>query len=414
MIISNIQDRLINGQKELSASVTFESSPQRTHKVFFRRPDLGTALPAMGDPYLAGFLIPCLSLHEDLTIEGPVSKQLLSAATEKLIPILLDWHPSFRKQRVRCNPISVSPESSSPQRTSCLFSCGLDSWYSLVKNHSRISHLIHIHGFEIDLDNPARWDLLHHFVQQAAESEGKEVIPIRTNLLELVLSEVHTRLAMWGRPFPHFGVDAYFGSMLVSVGLALGGCLNEVMIPSTKPSGHPPPQGSDPLMEPNWSTECVNFTLDGGEAGRIDKIQFLLTQAPEALRRLCVCVDKSDKKGKYLNCGHCVKCVRTLMEMRLCGALEISDSFHSPLNLGHVRRFQRSVKESIFWNDVLEHAEKLDDRELIYTIRIILGKKWHFQRLGIYTLEAIKWILRQYRLRKHRLQFLIRRRLSEK
>jgi hypothetical protein len=137
--------------------------------------------------------------------------------------------------------------------------------------------------------------------------------------------------------------------------------------------------GSHPLLEPSWSSALQSYDLDGGEAGRLDKICSILQWRPDALRRLRVCFEA---KGLEPNCGVCEKCLRTLLAMRLCGGEEYSDSFAEPLDLGKVKDAHIQPFLRVFWRKLLEEARSRGDTAAARAVETALGERFDWFRLG--------------------------------
>ncbi len=78
----------------------------------------------------------------------------------------------------------------------------------MIKYQDEITHLIHINGFEIELDNPALWELAHSRVREAAKIMGKNVIPVVSNYAYLEDITMQ-RLKGAGRPYPNFGAKGF-------------------------------------------------------------------------------------------------------------------------------------------------------------------------------------------------------------
>ena len=74
---------------------------------------------------------------------------------------------------------------------------------------------------------------------------------------------------------------------------------------------------SHPALDPLWSTEAVEVVHDGAETRRVDKVA-ALAASPLALRYLRVCWEN---RGGAYNCGRCGKCMRTMVDLDLAGAL---------------------------------------------------------------------------------------------
>jgi hypothetical protein len=205
-------------------------------------------------------------------------------------------------------------------RVSLFFSLGIDSFYSLLKNHrdhpggqKTIGHLLFVRGFDIAIDDPTVDDLFAMSVRNAekvADRFGKTLIVASTNLRHFT-----NRFVSWGK--------TCHGAALASIALALGEGFTEVNIASTYDQERLIPWGSHPRLDPLWSNGKVSLSHDGCEATRLDKTR-LISEHPIALETLRVCYENPDS---LYNCGKCQKCLLTMVELQRCGALERCRTF---------------------------------------------------------------------------------------
>src|SRR5262249_10973275 len=77
-----------------------------------------------------------------------------------------------------------------------------------------------------------------------------------------------------------------------------------------------------------WSSETTELVHDGCEATRIEKARRIAT-SPVALSSLRVCWENRD--GAY-NCGRCEKCLRTMINLLVVGALDRCSTFDCSLD----------------------------------------------------------------------------------
>ncbi len=379
MIVTEVTESIVAGDAKLSANVSFENEPQADIDLWFCRPSAYGSLNAPGDPYLMATIIPALALHEDLYIDAPVTEQLLERIESCLVPQILQWNPEFRNVTIRTRNVVPGQSSNLRNEVGSFFSGGLDSWHSLVENQDTITHLIHIHGFEIQLDNSQLWNLAHSRVRDVAKEFGKQAIPIVSNFEEM-LKITRQRLEDAGRPYPDFVVKAYIGCQLATVALLLQKRMGRAIIPSSWTMATPPPVGSHPLIEPRLSSDFYGFELKGVNSTRIDKIKFLKNIYPEGLRQLRVCYKNRPEEAIHPNCGKCFKCIRTLMEMRAAGAAPYTDSFHTGIDLRSLRINQQPKGTAEFWQDIADAANESGDTHLANTAAIIKGERFYFPR----------------------------------
>ena len=107
------------------------------------------------------------------------------------------------------------------------------------------------------------------------------------------------------------------GLVLTSVGLTLQDAVRKLYVPAGQSHRDLFPLLTHPLLDPLWSTETLEVVHDGCEATRFEKIQ-VLRRDEIALDHLAVC----NKPWAVVNCGGCEKCLRTMTNLHLAGALE--------------------------------------------------------------------------------------------
>ncbi len=366
------------GLSELSAEVRVLKPRPETYRVWFRGPQGCFGEAPLGDIYFAAFWIPAMFLHEEFIIEGEVSKELLDAAYGRLEPLFLEWHPhDLVAAPIQGHQIieSVTPPSSG---RGCLYSGGVDSYYSIAKHVDSITHLVFIQGFEIQWRRDDLFRDALTLLREGALALNRDVIVLRTNIQDPI-TDLTMRSAELGRHSPGFMMIYYFGSMLVSLSLCLRGILGETLIPSSWSAASSKIMGSHPQIEPNWSTSTMSFELDGCEADRIEKLGFLAKSRPECFRWLRVCT--VPEGNGVINCGRCGKCLRTMMEMRIAGAGETAClNFDHPLDLNRAKRHIFS-RDGGLMQDLLRRAREAGDEEMVKTVEIILGKRFYWPRV---------------------------------
>ncbi len=275
-----------------------------------------------GDAFLAALLLPAMRLGENLTIDAPVSDQLL-ANVGTISDIYAAWVAGTRRIRITCPAAPASPPP--PESVGLFFACGVDSFYSLLKDietpaqAAPITHLILIYGFDVRMGNRPLFDMIADRARRVAAESGRSLLTVETNARQVFDAVV--------------GWDFYHGAVLASTALALGGSLRRCTIPSTHAYSELLPWGSDPMLDPLWSTESLEIVHDGCEARRTDKVK-RLAQWPLVLQHLRVCWP--DWTQDY-NCGRCEKCIRTMIGLHLAGVLDRSATFPQRLDPKDIR-----------------------------------------------------------------------------
>jgi len=292
------------------------STTAEAQEAFFQSGDIG--LVPNNEALITAGLLPCMVTGNDMLIDGPVSQRYLEAL-RTIIDIYHAWHPRLRKVQIS-NAVPVPRERRSSARVGLFFTCGVDSWYTLLKRRDEITDLIHIHGLESRPEDSPGFQPTAQLVRRVAARLGKNVIEVDTDL----------------RPF----YDAYrirwlplgHGPVLISVGHLLYPEFGRIYIAAGRTYADLAPWGSHPLLDPLWSTEGLAFVHDGCEATRIEKAR-AVSAFDFALENLRVCFERP---VNALNCGRCEKCIRTMLELLAVGALERCPAFEAGLDPGRI------------------------------------------------------------------------------
>ena len=278
---------LDDSQRDIWYESNFELSPG----------NLNAALPVV--------LFPAMKIKRDVTIRGVVSEKLL-AGSETIQNIFSTWYKDYSVIKVAVeNTCRLEPVK---KGVACFFTAGLDSSYTLVKNFDEITHLIFVDGFYDQRKGNERITEAHlEHLRRVSEKIGKPLVEVRTNLRDLMDNH-----GIWG--------DHNHGAGMASVGLLLSNHFHKIYIASSHTYGVPLPWGSNPLMDPYWSTEALEFVHHGAEATRVVKAAEV-AKNDVVMNSLRVCF------GELPNCGRCEKCVRTMIHLKIAGALDRCTAF---------------------------------------------------------------------------------------
>jgi hypothetical protein len=327
MLVSDI--RLVSSETEceLQAQVRTDSI-RKPFVVRYRFPRKfeNFISPENGDPFVAALLLPAMKTHEILEITAPVSPKLLHSVDE-IQAIYTRWNPMLSEIEIRA-PVRNQQLSAigRPSHAGLFFSCGVDSFYSLLKNieghqvdDGTITDLIVVHGFDIYFGRRTTkvFDDVLANAYKVGQCVSKNVLPVATNL----------------RDFSGRFVDwvLYHGAALASVGLTLESVFQEIHIASSHSNAQLMPWGSHPLLDPLWSTDRLSLIHDDCEPSRVDKIRFI-AQFPMALETLRVCTLST--LSQLYNCGSCEKCLRTMVGLQIAAALQKCKTLPRSIDFG--------------------------------------------------------------------------------
>jgi hypothetical protein len=332
----------------------------RSHRVYFQSNDM--ILTENMEAFLALALLPSMKEGGALVAEGKASQRFLDAL-HTILDIYCSWDAGLRRVEIR-DVVPVMRDGPKEHRVGTFFTGGVDSFYTFLKHRDEITDLIFVHGFDVSLENYSLRRRASEMIHKIGSSFGKRVIEVETNLRSFLDS--YFRLS-WG--------TLTFGIGLVSVGHLLSRSFKRIYIPGSHTYAGLFPWGSHPLLDPLWSTETLEFVHDGCEAKRIDKVA-LLSGYDIALQSLRVCFFNS--KGAY-NCGECEKCLRTMINLYVVGALNRCTTFETCLNIRRVSKL--IVSDDSTRTFVKENLKALEERggdlKLCKALRKILNRsRW--------------------------------------
>lgn len=289
-------------------------------------------------------LFPGMRMGATPSIGAPVSARLLRGARDVQDVVLL-WEDSY--QRVEIDAVERHEGSPPAAGTGAFFSAGVDSFYTVLKYLDEITHLVFVENV---FDPRVPTDEARDTARAAAADLGKPLVEVRAN-------------------FRHLGDAAgvrhllYHGSALAAIALLMQGTVGRMLIASTFSYDLLRPWGSHVLIDPLWSTESLEIVHDGCEANRPMKLA-RLAESEVAMRHLRVCQNRplpglvvSDR----LNCGACKKCLLTMTNLRVVGALGRCETLPDELDLEFLGRLSiDDERDFVRLNENLRVAERHD------------------------------------------------------
>lgn len=260
------------------------------------------------EPAAAALLFAAMALGEDIELCEAVSSRF-HYGFQRAVEHFHLWWPQLRPIALHA-PARVPVRRRGPAVASC-FSGGVDSFHALyahvddaIAPDLRLTHLLFAHGLDIPLGDDRYAALATEFSDLAA-SFGLELIGVATNLRAAL-----DRHVLW---------QTAHGACLCALALFLSGGIRRCVVPSTnRQSTLFIPCGSNPITDPLLASEGVEIAHYGTHVSRIGKI-LALAPRREAREHLRVCWQNLPGAR---NCGHCVKCLKTMMPLAITGALE--------------------------------------------------------------------------------------------
>ncbi len=299
------------------------------------------------DPFVAAALLPAMLYGTDIEVEGAyaVSEPLLNNLAE-LQEVFSCWSKLFRVVRIHC---MTSPVAPARNRVGTFFSGGLDSHFTFLRHRDSVTNLIVINGFDFEMP-PEVFSKVLARVDDFGKACGVTTTPVETNFLAY---ERHHKLLH----------TTTFGSCLGMIILALE--YARVYIPSSHTYRELSAEGSHPLTDRFWSNGATQIIHDGAGHGRVDKIR-ACAHEQQILDSLMVCWNNPNE-----NCGHCSKCLRTMVTLRL---LHLSSKSVPRMESGKSLRGMHVTQriDLEFVQENLDLAKDRGDKDLIRRLSAII------------------------------------------
>lgn len=395
MIIRNIQEKHEDDQYQIQAEVEHETRNARdiiffsvpSEQAHWIRPEpnafmMGTAIAAMWNG------------ETRLEIEDGVDPQLSTRLTLAM-RLLTRWHKSPLRPVKIVAPAAARPLPDISQSTTALFlSGGVDSLSALYWNASqypmgdprRVGVAFFVHGMDVgDPNKPNRLDVWNLGIQQLSvlcQELAVELVTVKVNLRNLAMS-----WRLYGG-WQH-------ASLLAAIAHAASSRLHRCIIAPDYSIEHiPHPHGSHPWLNSYFGADFLEVTTgDMEQFSRVEKIRFLSTH-PGALNALRVCWDSAAIPQGHLNCGRCLKCVRTMLAFMACGQLAETTAFPSNDVTPQLMKSIpiKTLAELELYFEVLPALEAMGRQDLTAIIR---RKIWLFQAEHTLRLNYLRPVVKK-------------------
>lgn len=220
------------------------------------------------------------------------------------------WRRTLRRGQASAATGSATPPEGHRGRALC-FTGGVDSFYALLCCDHRPTHLLYVHGFDVDLDDTERREAISTSIGEVAEARGLQVIELATDL----------------RQHPRFDAASWehtHGAALACMALLAADVLEAMIVPPSYTVARMIPWGSRPDLDVNWSVPGV-LAVEHGDASlhRLGRTT-AIAHEPLAQQHLRVCWEH---RNPGVNCGRCEKCARTMTTLCMLGVLDDCATF---------------------------------------------------------------------------------------
>jgi len=296
-----------------------------------------TSLSAVGEVFGSAMFVPGLQQGRAIDLEDPVSPRWLGGMP-RIAALLGGWW-GFPQLAPLATPRTLDLEPLDQGAMLC-FSSGVDAFHTLLHSGERITRLITAHGYDIRLTNVERWQHLEAAIRRAASDAGRPLSIIRSNLRQHPLYKA----TIWPR---------CHGGALATLGHLMRGHGDRLLISSSFTPDRDQPWGTHWNLDHSWSSEALRVRHFGEQSNRIHKIR-AIAHEPLVRRNLHVCLKAHSDNG-HGNCSRCEKCVRTMVILAQCDALDHFPVFSPRKTLPDLVDDLPGISPAIqvFWQDIL-------------------------------------------------------------
>lgn len=403
MRVDNLQQECHGDWITVSARMVWEDSDRSEQIIRFQ---VGRALAdeveCNPNAFLAATSVPAMYYGERrVRVEGALCPVRHDTALTVLTQ-LREWYDKARVLPViEASQGFAARKPRTPRRAGMFFSGGVDALATLRRNRLMypddhplsIRDCLNVFGMHPDdysgsEPNPNRvalWDDNLPRLRALADEAGVELFQLRTNVVSLFDSP---RLFGW----------EYHSAIMLSLGHLLTRRLSDLFIASSDYLGDSEPWGSHPLIDPNYGGSNLQIYHDGARLRRIEKVR-LITEWPAALSSLNVCSSYT-VPTQGMNCGKCEKCVRTMLELLACGALDRTSTFPAidvdPKLLKNI--VLRGRNNAMYFVECLEPLRAMGRLDLVNAIgeRLAEYEAWQRKKAGRGLRQKLKKLDERY------------------
>ena len=357
--------KILNGV-EISCSIRIDQSEKKL-KYKIQTSHENFQQPQNADWALLGLIYPAMMLGHDLSIDAPISKNLLFYAQNDLQILLKSVHKKLTIINIHAKSIPENKLNNIITATG--FSGGVDTFASLAINSNmkapeKISNLtlFNVGAFGRNKSIEAHQLINDSFLQLKRYSKltSNDWFFVDTNLEDFYsnlnnsgFEKTHTLRNASAALSLQSKISNYFYSSGIKYS-AVSTVATKFTYPSTEISF------IDPILLPIISTANMKFTSYGTCYSRFEKVE-IVSDFELAYDFLNVCVGKPIKRLQNKNCSVCDKCMRTILSLEILGKLDkFSHRFELDKYNKHKKNYIRKIGLSHIYgnnNDVELHAK---------------------------------------------------------
>lgn len=312
-----------------------------------------------GDAFVVAMLWYAMVTESDIICEAPISHKMLFSIRYHLIPALMKSEKGFHRH-INIQASTTKDAYPNAQAVGTGMSCGIDSLYSLhlynsdaVPDGYKLTHLTYFNMgaiFHPDRANKKMYSMKEFYETTDRMSEEKranaQAVADMTNL-PLLYVKSNLDSDYYRGAYGDTGVYRNCACVLALAGLfgkyycSSRGRAEGFDLDLDKASEH-----YESLLCYSLSTEGVEFILSD-YVSRLDKT-IAIADCDYAQRYLDVCF-------RFINCGTCSKCLRTLVILDITGKIDFFGAVFD------IDRFKKERVAAYTWLLITKDKDALDD-----------------------------------------------------
>ncbi len=377
MLVDHLRQEREEGWVKVSARIVWEDNDRTEERLCIHVSEsLADDVECNPNAFLLATAIPAAKYGERrLAIEGQLCPVLYDGMLTVLTQ-LREWYDKARPTpAIEPSEGFQTRQPNTSGRAGQFFSGGVDALATLRRNRlmypadhpSSIrdglfvfgAHPYDYHCGERSPDRFEVWQRAWRQIRQTAAETGLDVHGITTNVFAIFDDA-------------EFGDREFYGSGMFVLPHLFPSRFHEFHIAGSEYVADLIPWGTHPLIDPYFGSSYLRVSHDGCRLRRLEKVQ-LIADWPVALSTLNVCF-RNKLPTDRLNCGTCPKCLRTMLELLICGRLHEATAFPAndvdPNLLRSVHLLRPT--EDMFFRECQEPLARMGRHDLVAAIDYLL------------------------------------------
>lgn len=281
------------------------------------------------DAFVMGLLTTAMENNNDIEFEAPISERLFYQLTNYYIPMVSKYNMNYPLNDIKL--IGSTDDAVITNKSAVATGCsgGVDSFYTIYKHskcenckNNKITHLVFSSsGSDVFDAKKLKKSYIQNYkkIDKISKDSELELIACYNNLYEFYKHPFKGFITFFTTTF---GSIAYALQKLISVYYASSGTpIENFNMDISKTNGF---DGSafDVFTVSCMNTENLTFYSSGVEVNRNEKIS-AISNYKIAQDNLIVCglENTGFNEGKFCNCSHCKKCLRTMLSLYVINKL---------------------------------------------------------------------------------------------